>query len=66
MSRINRFKEMTFSYGEIIPDSTIDIFYEKIRKCIEDIKNYDHYIRNLIKLNGNVPPKIQALISENG
>jgi hypothetical protein len=55
---------MNFTYKELIPDETIDIFYEKIKKCIEEKTDYEHYVKGLKKLNGDkIPDKIQELIS---
>ena len=53
---------MTFEYNELLPDFIIDTFYNQIKRCIDNNLNYDHYIRNLIKLNNKIPVKIQELI----
>ena len=54
---------MTHNYGEIIPDEIIDTFYKQIKRCIDENCSYEHYIRNLIKLNSKLPDKIKKLIS---
>ena len=56
---------MTHNYGEIIPDEIVDTFYKKIERCIEHNLTYEHYFRNLIKLNGKIPDKIEKLIKNN-
>ncbi len=52
-----------FEY-DIIPNYVINTFYTQIKRCINENQNYDHYIRNLIKLNGKIPDIIQKLIDE--
>jgi len=54
---------MEFNYGELIPDMIVDTFYDKIKDKIEHGENYEHYIRNLLKINGGkLPSKIESLI----
>jgi hypothetical protein len=47
------------NYGEIIPDTTVDSFYMQIKRCLDENLSYEHYVANLIKLNGKIPDKIQ-------
>jgi len=56
---------MTHNYGEIIPDDIVDTFYKQIKRCIDNNLSYDMYIKNIIKLNGKIPYKIQELIKNN-
>jgi hypothetical protein len=63
---INKFNEskMEFNYGELIPDIIVDTFYNKIKDKIEHGENYEYYVRNLLKINGDkLPTKIKNLIS---
>jgi hypothetical protein len=54
---------MEYKYGELIPDEIIDTFYKQIKRCIDEKCSYEHYIRNLIKINGRIPDVIKKLIS---
>ena len=56
---------MTHTYGEIIPDTIVDTFYKQIERYIEYNLTYEHYVRNIIKLNGKIPDKIEKLIKNN-
>lgn len=50
---------MEHSHNQLIPYSTVDVFYNQIKLCIEEDRGYDHYIRNLLKINaGEIPEKI--------
>lgn len=58
---------MNFKYKELIPDETIDIFYDKIERCLLLKLPYNQYVNSLLKLNGDkLPLKIKKLISEYG
>jgi len=47
----------------IIPDNLIDTFYKQIKRCIDEGTNYEHYTRNILKLNdGRLPKNIDDLI----
>jgi hypothetical protein len=59
-------KEMRkyIDYGEFIPDKIVDTFYDRIKDKIEHDENYEHYVRNLLKINGGkLPTKIENLIN---
>lgn len=57
---------MEFNYSELVPDFIVDTFYERIKDKIEHGEDYEHYIRNLLKLNGGkLPIKIKKLIESN-
>ncbi len=49
-------------YKGLAPDSTIDIFYNKIKKAIDEGTSYKAWVRNLKKVNGEIPKHIQDLI----
>lgn len=54
-----------FKYGEILPDMIVDIFYDRIKKSIEnnDKNNFDRWVNRLLVVNGNkIPDKIKNLI----
>ncbi len=53
----------TSKYNELIPDETIDIFYNQIKKCIDENRSYEHYINNLLLLNTRIPENILKLIN---
>lgn len=56
---------MKFTYGELIPDIIIDTFYDRIKYKIEIGENYEHYTRNLLRINGGkLPNNIKKLIDE--
>lgn len=56
--------KMEFNYGELIPDTIVDTFYNRIKYKIENGEDYEHYVRNLLKINGGeLPTKIKDLIS---
>lgn len=59
-----------YKYNELIPDTTIDVFYKRIKEEKEKIKNgessdmLDSLVRNLIKVNNKVPEHIQYMLNE--
>ena len=54
---------MIYNYLELIPDEKIDTFYNQIKRCIDEKISYDHYIKNLKKINNNkIPEKIKNLL----
>ncbi len=54
----------SFNYN-LIPDSTIELFYTKIKFCIDNNESYEHYIRSIKTLNNDfIPFKIQTLIDK--
>jgi hypothetical protein len=55
--------KMEHKYGELVPDKIIDSFYKQIKKCIDEKRSYEHYINNLIKINGRIPDLIKKLIT---
>ena len=56
---------MNYNYQELIPDEIIDIFYNKIEKCILEERSYDLYLNILLLLNLKVPKKIKKIIDHN-
>lgn len=56
---------MVFSYGELIPDTLVDTFYDRIKDKMEHGEDYAHYLRNLLIVNGgSLPNKINLLIEQ--
>ena len=56
---------LTFNYGEIVPDSVVDTFYNQIERCIIEGINYEHFTNALLKINGNkLPDKISTLLNK--
>jgi hypothetical protein len=50
--------------NNLIPDFLIDTFLKRIKDCIDLNLPYEHYTRNLVKLNGKLPEEIEILINE--
>ena len=48
----------------LVPNFIIDTFYLRIKERINAGLPYELYTRNLIKLNGKLPDKIEQLINE--
>ncbi len=60
---MDKFEDMFIKYKELIPDETIEIIYKRIKRCMDEGSNYDHYLRIFDKLNGGkIPTIIKELI----
>jgi len=55
---------MEYTYGELIPNQIVDTFYNIIKDRMNMGMTYENYIKNVIKINGKIPTKIETLIKK--